>query len=65
MTHGFLDLLDEYEVNTEVGRVLYKGVFRSLLTDGFDDKEIDLVHCRVSSIPDLHLERFTKVEVNL
>ena len=27
-----------------------------------DTSDIDLVHCRITSIPDLHLERFTKVE---
>ncbi|KAI9817185.1 MAG: hypothetical protein M1827_001297 [Pycnora praestabilis] len=51
------DLLDDYEPDTDSSR--------DAPAKRWIRQEIDLVHCRVSSIPALRLERFTQVVVCL
>jgi hypothetical protein len=58
---GVVDLLDEYEDNEDVcNSSSLRAKFRILT---MVVQEINLVHCRITSIPALRLERFTKLEV--
>lgn len=58
---GVIDLLDEYEDDEDVCNwSSLRAKFRILTVVV---QEINLVHCRITSIPALRLERFTKLEV--
>lgn len=52
------DLLEDYDPNSDVRKALTQVVTKLTVI-----KDIDLVHCRISSIPDLHLERFHNIQV--
>lgn len=58
---GVIDLLDEYEDDEDVCiSSSLRAKFRILT---MVVQEINLVHCRITSIPALRLERFTKLKV--
>ena len=58
---GVIDLLDEYENDEDVcNSSSLRAEFRILT---MVVQEINLVHCRITSIPALRLERFTKLAV--
>jgi hypothetical protein len=58
---GAIDLLDEYEDDEDVCNSSPLRAKFPILT--MVAQEINLVHCRITSIPALRLERFTKLEV--
>lgn len=58
-----IDLLGEYETDSDVCSLYNLGIFVTSGLTFHSLQEIDLVHCRITSVPALRLERFTKLEV--
>ena len=61
---SYADLLEDEDVNTEVRLVFHRtGSLSRRLSNMIQD--IDLVHCRIRSIPALRLERFPNLQVRV